>query len=64
VPARFERSARATLQRVSAPPDGFVARVTVDQNGYALSIKDSMDPCGFAYFSDQDGTIYSAEVIR
>jgi len=38
--------------------------LAVDANGYAFSIKDSTDPCGFAYFSDQSGVIYAGEYIR
>ncbi len=45
-------------------PEGFVAHLAVDANGYAFSIKDSTDPCGFAYFSDQDGVIFAGEYIR
>jgi len=52
------------LQRVGPPPVGFVAHLAVDQNGYAFSIKDSIDPCGFAWFSDQDGVIYNGEALR
>ena len=36
-------------------PVGFVAFVTVDRWGYAVTAKDLFDPCGFALFSDQHG---------
>ena len=52
------------LEMVSAAPDGFVARIAVDENAYAFSIKDSTDPCGFAFFSDHDGIIYTGEALR
>ena len=42
----------------------FVVHLAVDGKGYAFSIKDSTDPCGFAFFSDQDGIIYSGEALR
>ena len=45
-------------------PAAFIAHLAVDANGYAFSIKDSADPCGFAYFSDQSGVIYAGEYIR
>src|SRR5258705_7667533 len=45
-------------------PAAFIAHLAVDADGYALSIKDSADPCGFAYFSDQSGVIYAGEYIR
>jgi hypothetical protein len=41
-------------------PLGFVFRVTFDQWGYAVSAKDTLDPCGFSFFSDQDGVVYEA----
>ena len=52
------------LDHVDPPPAGFVAHVAVDQDGYAFSIKDTTDPCGFVYFSDQDGIIYNGEALR
>ena len=33
-------------------------------DGYVFSIKDTLDPCGFAFFSDAAGIIYTAEPIR
>ena len=76
--ARVINSVQATARAVSgayqpltnlpggapASPQGFVAHLAVDPNGYAFSIKDSTDPCGFAYFSDQDGVIFAGEFIR
>lgn len=47
-----------------ATPEGFAVHLAVDGKGYAFSIKDSADPCGFAFFSDQDGIIYSGEALR
>jgi hypothetical protein len=52
-----------TLTGVSSPA-GFVAHLAVDASGYVFSIKDSTDPCGFAFFSDQAGIIYQGEAIR
>ena len=54
------------LERMSRviTAQGFVAHLAVDANGYAFSIKDSTDPCGFAYFSDQEGIIYTGEAVR
>jgi hypothetical protein len=52
------------LANVDAAPDGFAARVVVEPNGYVFSIKDSTDPCGFSFFSDQEGTIYTGEALR
>jgi hypothetical protein len=62
-------SQRKTYQPLSALPDiqtpaGFSNQLIVHQAGYAVSAKDKLDPCAFAYFSDQDGVIYTAEAIR
>ena len=41
-------------------------RLTLDvtQEGYWFMIKDKTDPCGFAYVSNQQGVIYTAEPIK
>ena len=39
-------------------PRGFQAQMTTDGASYAFSLKDTLDPCRFAYFSDQDGVVY------
>jgi hypothetical protein len=49
---------------IATPPDGFTARVVADQTGYSVSLKDRVDPCHFAMFSDQDGVIFQANPIR
>jgi len=54
----------ARLEKLGAAPEGFVARIAVDEDTYVFSIKDSTDPCGFAFFSDQDGVIYTGEALR
>ena len=36
----------------------------VTKNGYWFMIKDTADPCGFAYISNQGGVIFHAEPIR
>ncbi len=49
---------------VAAPPAGFTVNLVPSANGYLFSIKDIQDPCRFAFFSDQDGVIYSAQPIQ
>lgn len=44
-------------------PDGFKAKMSTDGLSYAFSVKDTIDPCGFAYFSDQDAVVYSATPV-
>ena len=49
---------------VGSGPDGFHVRLLSDGTGYAFSIKDSVDPCHFALFSDQEGLIYTAQPLQ
>lgn len=44
--------------------NGFKVQLSTDGGSYTFSAKDTLDPCHFAYFSDQDGVIYSATPIR
>ena len=45
-------------------PDGFRVQLSTDGATYTFSIKDTLDACRFAFFSDQEGVIYSAAPIR
>jgi hypothetical protein len=36
----------------------------VTADGYWFMVKDQTDACGFAYISNQNGLIYTAEPIR
>ena len=54
----------ADLTGIPAAPDGFKAQLSTDGLTYTFSVKDALDSCHFAYFSDQDGLIYSAAAIR
>ena len=54
----------AQLPVVEAIPQGFVVHLVSDGPSYAFSVKDTLDPCRFGYFSDQDGVIYVGQVIR
>jgi hypothetical protein len=48
---------------VAESPIGFVPRVTVDQWGYTIFLKDTLDSCGFGLASDQDGIIYEVRPV-
>ena len=48
------------LRNVSPALDGFRVQLNTDGTTYAFSIKDTMDPCLFAVFSDQSGDVYEA----
>ena len=55
--------------RISFSPDGELLpgwKLTLDvsTDGYWFSIKDTTDPCGFAYISNHSGLIYTAEPLR
>jgi hypothetical protein len=52
------------LSDLPAEPDGFRAQLSSDGSTYTFSIKDARDACYFAYFSDQQGVIYTAAPIR
>jgi len=38
--------------------------LTSDGATYKFSLKDTLDPCRFAFFSDQEGLIFEANPIR
>jgi hypothetical protein len=42
---------------------GWDARLVASSDGYALILKDTLDPCSFAYVTDDSGLIYRAEPI-
>jgi hypothetical protein len=48
---------------VGSSPIGFVPRLTVDQWGYTIFLKDTLDSCGFGLASDQDGVIYEVRPV-
>jgi hypothetical protein len=49
--------------KVAAIPLGFVARLTFDRWSYIVTLKDTLDPCRYSLFSDQDGMIYQAQPL-
>jgi hypothetical protein len=56
--------ALSDLHTIPAPPEGFKAQLSSDGTSYTFSIKDTLDPCRFAFFSDQEGVIYTATPLR
>ena len=62
--AQNKRYAPLADLAVGAEPDGFRAQLTTDGTSYGLSIKDTVDACHFALFSDQQGLIYSARPLQ
>jgi hypothetical protein len=49
--------------KVAAIPLSFVARLTFDRWSYIVTLKDTLDPCRYSLFSDQDGMIYQAQPL-
>ena len=52
------------LASLKTPPAGFAVSLTTDGTSYAIAVKDTLDPCHFALFSDQEGVIYTARPIQ
>jgi hypothetical protein len=65
---QYHANGKGYQQLTSLPdlqtPAGFSTQLIVHATGYALAIKDKSDPCHFAYFSDQEQVIYTAQAIR
>jgi hypothetical protein len=67
--ARMRESTNETVKRMSLSPGtdilpDWTLTLDVTSQGYWLMIKDKVDPCGFAYVSNQVGVILHAEPIR
>ena len=67
--AKMRESMDATAKRISLDPVADILpnwQLTLDitARGYWFMIKDKIDPCGFAYVSNQTGLIFRAEPIR
>lgn len=67
--SRMRESTNATVRRISLTPGTDILpdwELTLDvtQQGYWFMIKDKIDPCGFAFVSNQSGLIFHAEPIR
>jgi hypothetical protein len=52
------------LPLTRAVPPGFRLQLSNDGVTYAFSVKDTTDPCLFAYFSDQTGIILVGRAIQ
>jgi hypothetical protein len=51
------------LPQLPPVPAGFKAQLSNDGGTYMLSLKDTLDPCRFAYVTDQDGVVYAAQPV-
>jgi hypothetical protein len=52
------------LMNIPPTPAGFELQYYTDGSTYSFSIKDRMDPCRYAVFSDQDKFLYEAIARR
>jgi hypothetical protein len=48
------------LMNIPPTPAGFELQFHTDGNTYSFSIKDRLDPCRYALFSDQEKVLYEA----
>jgi hypothetical protein len=48
----------SNLADLPSVPTGFDLTLYADRSGYMFSVKDRLDPCRFAVFSDQVGLLY------
>jgi hypothetical protein len=51
----------ARLENLPPTPRGFKLRFYGDSHGYILSLRDDLDPCHFAIFSDESGRTYARD---
>jgi hypothetical protein len=54
---------QSDLSGLPAAP-GFEVGLVTDGNTYAFSVKDTLDPCGLAFFSDHNSLIYEGKALR
>ena len=52
------------LANIPATPQGFELRFYTDGDTYSFALKDRLDPCHYAVFSDEERDIYEAVVRR
>lgn len=58
-----EVTAIASAQPSDLAP-GWQLRLATTADRYVFAVKDTTDPCGFAYFSDDSGVIYTAQPLE
>lgn len=67
--APFVKKMGPSTNGISLNPDtdivpGWKLTLDLTSNGYWFMVKDTTDPCGFAYISNQSGLIFTAEPLR
>jgi hypothetical protein len=61
---RAARSETVDLESLATSLPGWKLAVTTSPNSYWLMLTDTIDPCGFAFVSNQSGVIYKAEPLQ
>jgi hypothetical protein len=60
----YQNFRELTTSGLPSRPAGFGTQLTVEASTYAVVLKDQMDPCGYALFSDQGGVIYVGSPLQ
>ena len=65
----MKSSSNETTRKIFLAPlgdilPGWKLTLDVSQDGYWYMIKDTTDPCGFAFVGTQEGLIYTAQPLR
>jgi hypothetical protein len=60
--ATLEELVAAAISLKGAP--GFELKLTADAETYGFILKDTLDPCAFAFWSSESGLIYQGHPIR
>ena len=51
------------LRNLPPAPNGFSVQLYTDGTGYVVSLKDKLDPCRYAIFSDEAGLLYESSAL-
>jgi hypothetical protein len=67
--AQMKASTNPAVQQISLSPGtdilpGWRLTLDVTSSGYWFSVKDTTDPCGFSFISNNSGLIYTAHPLR
>ena len=52
------------LMVAAETPEGFTVHLVTDGESFAFSVKDTLDPCHYVVFSDQEQLIYVGQGLR
>jgi hypothetical protein len=52
------------LTLTESVPEGYELTLSADEQGYSFSVIDRKGPCRFAFFSNQNGVIYTGQPLQ